>query len=288
MLYSKLVSRSSSPNSPRNATRRAGGPPMSREQEHALVRAVREHDDPASRQRLWLATVGFVHRHARRLTHRSWLLDDLIQTGLLSQHAVVTRFDPARGTRLITYAAIWTRYSQGKCLRQSRSVVKPAAPDLSLDPVLRREWPPLDASLDNWGMRRHLRPIIEKLLPSTEIDCFDPPGRPIDYLLSRDPNPEEALVAKQQRRFSRAVVRLLLPTLPSREALILRERFLRPDDTSPSLEELGTTLGISRERVRQLEIHGLQLLRQGLHRLVGRSGRRYRLRGADKKVALPG
>ena len=182
-------------------------------------------------------------------------LDELIAEGELGLIEAANRFDPSRGVRFVAYAPYWIRkYVLLAVGRHKRHTTSPAEPDVmegaerrAGDPRrrrVRRRLVSLDDFLDGSDDRR-----LEDSLASETAAC-----------------PEDVALEKQLAQALRA----LLPKLAARDRTILAAHYGLDEEPAQSLQEIGKTLGLTRERVRQLEALALTrartLLRRGRRR----------------------
>jgi len=205
-----------------------GVQPLSREDEHRLAVKARA-GDVAARQRLAQGALAFVVAIARKQRRGAVGLEDVIQEGNLGLMRAAEKFDPDAGTRFSTYAAWWIRAFIGKYLRQARSSVRPrsgtiAFPDLSLD-----------TPVDGENETTHL-----------------------DRLEDGAAGPEDAFLANEVD----SEVRIALGQARERVGeigwQIIHERLLRDDQRT--LGDIGKRWGLSRERIRQLELQTKEIL----------------------------
>jgi RNA polymerase primary sigma factor len=207
-------------------------PPLSREEEHrAAVRARR--GEVTAKQKLVRHNLAFVVAIARKQRRGTVRLDDLIQEGNVGLMRAVEKFDPGAGTRFSTYAVWWIRAYVGKYLKEARSTVRPqsgtvAQPDMSLD-----------SAVDEDGETTHLERIED-----------DGPG-PEDLFLQTegDSDVREAL-GKVRKRIGELGWDIVHNRLEQ--------------DQPRTLEEIGKRWGVSRERVRQVELKTKQFLERYL------------------------
>ncbi len=203
-------------------------PPLSREEEHRLaVRARR--GDLSARQQLVRHNLAFVVAIARKQRRGSVRLDDVIQEGNVGLMRAVEKFDPSAGTRFSTYAVWWIRAYVGKYLKEARSSVRPqsgtvAQADLSLD-----------SAVDEDNETTHIERIED-----------ESPG-PEDHFLSNEADVE---VRDALGRIRKRVGELGWDIIHNR----LQQEQPR------TLEEIGKRWGVSRERVRQVELRTKQFL----------------------------
>jgi RNA polymerase sigma-32 factor len=198
-------------------------PVLSPEEELSLAEAYRRSGDTAAAHRLVTANLRFVVVIARRYTHGSARLADLIQEGNIGLMEGVRRFDPSRGVRLVTYASWWIRAYIRQHLLRSASLVR-AVPGARRD-VLDGDVP-LDAAADDRGL-------------------------PLALAASEEASPESGLVRAQERAAIRRHVSEALEHLDERERFLVGARLMT--DEPLSLREVGRRFGCSQERVHQLQ-----------------------------------
>jgi RNA polymerase primary sigma factor len=207
-------------------------PPLRRDEEHALAVRVRKGEVEAKRT-LVCHNLAFVVAIARKQRRGTVALSDLIQEGNVGLMRAVERFDPHAGTRFSTYAVWWIRAHIGKYLMEARSAVRPqrgtvAQSDLSLD-----------SAIDAEDYATHLDRI--------EDGGPDPEGSYRRFEGNRE-------VQDALGRARRRIGELGWDIVHNRLA----------QDEPPTLEQIGKRWGVSRERVRQVELKTRHLLRSYL------------------------
>ncbi len=207
-------------------------PPLGRDEEHALAVRARQGDARA-KHALVQHNLAFVVAIARKQRRGTLRLEDLIQEGNMGLLRAVEKFDPHAGTRFSTYAVWWIRAYVGKHLKEARSSVRPmsgtvAQADLSLD-----------ATFDEENETTHL-----------------------DRIEDDGPGPEETFLAEEGDRGVRDALGKVRKRLGELGWDIVHAR-LEQDDPR-TLEEIGKRWGVSRERVRQVELRTKDYLRRYL------------------------
>ena len=257
---------------------------LSPEEERKLATAWREHQDAKALHRLVEAHMRLVIKIAREHAQVSITLSDLIQEGNLGLLIAARKFDPAHGTRLVTYASYWIRayildfivknhgpvrfgttrparalfFNLGRALRAlAETGREPSAANIAAH---------LDLPLED----------VERVLPrlqSRDISLNghwdkgdNSEGDPVENRLvipdDRPPIEETLQTLRDGNRARRLVRGAKQANLDPREADILKRRYLKENSTT--LSALGRRHGVSRERIRQLEVRALGKVRAAM------------------------
>ena len=236
----------------RNLIRQAmNAPYLEREEELALARRWKERRDQQALNRITIAHMRLVISMAGRFRHFGLPAVDLIQEGHVGLLEAAVRFEPERQVRFSTYAAWWIRAAMQDFILRNWSIVRggTSSAQKALFFNLRR----LRAGL--------ARERGDAPLPGEDGGM----AGMMDFLGSDEPLPDEVVgKAIDDERRTRWLSKAL-STLNTRELRIIRERRLSEDGMT--LEALGATLGISKERVRQIESRALEKLRVELTRM---------------------
>ena len=226
---------------------------LDRDDELELARAARA-GNAAARVDLARRNLRLVISIARdRRFYGRLPLEDLIAEGNLGLLKAVERFDPERGFRFSTYATWWIRQAIGRAIQQTARLIR--WPSYVEDLVSRRmhgedvrECPGFRNAVAAEATRHHLR-----LNPAQgNADQSDPPA------------PAESSFAGLEAAEERERALAAVAELPEREAYIMRRRYGLDGGEPATLLEIGEALGITRERVRQLETIALAKLRKWL------------------------
>jgi len=247
---------------------------LSPEDEQDLAVAVGQGNTQA-RDRMVRANLRLVVNIARGYTGKGLTLQDLIEEGNLGLLRAVEGFDPAMGTRFSTYASYWIKQSIKRALINTAKTIRIPAYMVELLSKWRRASTRLAEELGRTptpeevarvlGLPRKKLPIIKKairiynLTPQTDQAEA---GWSLGEMLMDDRarTPDEELLAHDNL----AHVLDQLETMDQREATVLRMRFGLVDNEPRTLKEIGESLGLTRERVRQIETEALNKLADSL------------------------
>lgn len=262
-------------------------PLLSRERELDLARRWRCRQDEGALHELIRSYLRLVVSTAGRFKHYGLPMSDLVQEGVVGLMQAAARFEPERDVRFSTYASWWIRSAMQDFILRNWSVVRTGttAAQKSLFFNLRRLRARIDdgrfAGLDDAGRAyiaqelavdvREVEAMEMRLMGGDQSlnATISPSGEDAwqDFLADERPGPEEIVTGAHDGRQRSRWLALSLAELSERERTIIHERRLREDGRT--LEELGVRLGISKERVRQIESRALQKLKTALVRRVG-------------------
>lgn len=247
-------------------------PLLTAEEERNLAMACAQGDEEAIR-RMVNCNLRLVVSIAWEYAGRGVPLLDLIQEGSIGLLVAARKFDYTRAVRFSTYATKWIRQRVTRCLLNHSGMIrvplhtaermrKILAVRFALQQELETE-PTIEQIAQRAGMPMEKVQQLLELVPETcSLDA--PAGEEDDTSLGRllenaeAPQPQEELVRTEMKQ----LLEKLLAMLTSRQQQVLRLRFGMADGVSHSLEEIGTMLEISKERVRQIERQAMERLQK--------------------------
>jgi RNA polymerase sigma-32 factor len=230
--------------------------PLSPQLELELARAWQKGDADAGR-RLVESSLPFVIRVAREYRRWGVPLEDLVQQGNLGLLKAASRYDTGKECRLITYAVYWIRAEIRDYVVRSYRIVRLGSTRTERRAMRAFRRTPVDgpdelAKASGMPVRRAaaLWPLLCGVDVSLDQRIGDR-GPAIDRVESIGRSPEEELAAHDESNGVKVAIRKALRKLDARERRIVLARLM--SDEPLTLEALGNELGVSKERVRQLE-----------------------------------
>lgn len=245
---------------------------LDRQQEEALALRWRDHRDQAAADELVQRNLRFVVQVALSYRRYGLPLDDLVQEGNLGLIRAVEKYDPSRGTRLISYAVWWIRAYIQSYVLQSWSLVRVGTTRAQrrlfhqLPRALAKlEGAPGDrvaALAEQLGARAEDVERVMAALQRRDLSLETPVGvdgdlTVADRIADDGDDPETATADAEAGAVRSRTLRACLDRLPPRERAIVELRF---GEDGRTLRDVGDELGLSRERVRQLETLALRRL----------------------------
>jgi RNA polymerase sigma-32 factor len=261
-------------------------PYLERDEEHDLAVAWRHKQDQTALHKLTSAHMRLVIAIAARFRNFGLPMGDLIQEGHVGLLEAAARFEPDRGVRFSTYATWWIRASIQDYILRNWSIVRggTSSSQKALFFNLRRLRARLAQSIDQRPRQVVFGEIATAVgVSPSDVELMDSRlsgpdaslNAPLheseggtsdrqDFLVDNVPLPDETVGLQIDRERRLTWLRSALNVLNERELRIVRERRLQ--DEGATLEALGEVLGISKERVRQIENRALEKLRDELLR----------------------
>ncbi len=257
-------------------------PLLERAHEADLATRWRDKDDHKAMHELVLAYGRLVVSAASKYRHYGLPLSDLIQEGNIGLMQAARRFEPERGFRFSTYAAWWIRASIQDHILRNWSIVRTGttAAHKSLFFKLKRlrarigeaDGGPLSEAgrqqiAESIGVNVNDVVLMEQRLSGSDASLnaslsSDGESEAQAFLADTRPDPEQVVMESHDKQIMSQRLTLALNELTPRERLIIFRR--RLDDEGATLEQLGGVLGVSKERVRQLEHRALKKLKTSL------------------------
>jgi len=251
---------------------------LGKEEEKDLARRANDGDEEAE-ERLITSHLGFVLKVAKGYKRSGVPMSDLIQEGIVGLIHAVRRYNPDLDTRLATYAKWWIRASMQDHIVRSWSLVRlsTTSAQKSLFLNLRRKTSELIEGAD--ALSENIVSQLAERFETTAIDVRNLARRvtqrdqsldsPIsgefgetwlERLKSENETPEEFVAQQSEKTELRQLLDRALRKLPAREQFIIENRYFA--DVRQTFASIGRELGLSKDRVRQLEIRALQTLRK--------------------------
>jgi RNA polymerase nonessential primary-like sigma factor len=251
-------------------------PLLSAEEELELSRKVREGDFSA-RQRMIECNLRLVVNIAKHYLNRGIPLLDLVEEGNLGLIHALEKFDPERGFRFSTYATWWIRQNiERAIMNQSRTIRLPVHVVKELNQVLRAQRS-LEARSNGEYTLEEVAELADKSVDAVrELLTMGEHTASLDAPLDIDPSlsigesiVDEQAIAPDVHILDNEIEDLLrawISKLNDKQRIVIRHRYGIDECRLMTLEELAVELNLTRERVRQIQLEALQLLRRAIQR----------------------
>ncbi len=251
-------------------------PLLSAEQERELARRVREGDF-AARQKMIERNLRLVVNIAKHYLNRGIPLLDLVEEGNLGLIHALEKFDPARGFRFSTYATWWIRQNiERAIMNQSRTIRLPVHVVKELNQVL-RTLRGLEAAGTTDAKAEEIAQLLDRSVADVRrVLALNEHTASLDAPLDVDPNlsigeslaDEQAPTPEAQIQVAEmeTLVHEWIALLGDKQRMVIERRYGLHGCEVRTLEELAEDLGLTRERVRQIQIEALNQLRRIMHR----------------------
>ena len=262
-------------------------PLLERGEEQELARRWREERDDAALHKLTETHIRLVIALAARYKRYGLPFADLIQEGNIGLMKAADRFEPSRDVRFATYAGWWIRSTIQDYVLRNWSIVRTGTTSAQKSLFfnlrrLRAQIGDVDGAPISPDNRKHIADELKvrevdvdrmaARLSAVDRSLNAPVGEDgdmqwQDMLIDESSAPEAEVMERHDSERRQIWIGQAIETLNPRERLIIQERQLAEDVTT--LEQLGERLGISKERVRQIEASALVKLRKALTDMVG-------------------
>jgi RNA polymerase sigma-32 factor len=257
-------------------------PMLAPDQEYMLAKRWQQHQDSDAAEQLVTSHLRLVARIAMGYRGYGLPIGEVISEGNVGLMQAVKRFDPEKGFRLATYAMWWIRASIQEYILRSWSLVKmgTTAAQKKLFFNLRRAKSQLQA-LDDGDLRPdQVKAIATKLgVPEDDVVSMNrrlggdaslnapiraesESGEWQDWLVDDTPTQEDRLVEDEELQRRRSYLSSAMSVLNDRERRVFEQRRLVEDPAT--LEELSEEFGVSRERIRQIEVRAFEKVQKAV------------------------
>ena len=252
-------------------------PLLTEEEEIGLAKKLHEENDLTAARQLIMSHLRLVIKIARSYSGYGLNQADLVQEGNIGLMKAVKRFDPSRGVRLVSFAIYWikaeiqefvvrnwrlvktaTTKAQRKLFFNLRSMKKTLQP-LKQDEIkeIAKELNVKEADVKEMEYRFNGNEIA---LDYQDDDNVDEIFRPISYLKDENADPLKQLISKESESNSISALTNAIKSIDERSRYVLESRWLN-EEKSKTLHELADELGVSAERIRQIEQNALKKLK---------------------------
>ena len=265
-------------------------PMLEKNEEFMLARQWRDHEDTEAAEKMVTSHLRLVAKIAMGYRGYGLPMAEVISEGNVGLMQAVKKFDPEKGFRLATYAMWWIRAAIQEYILRSWSLVKlgTTAAQKKLFFNLRRLKGEMQA-LEEGDLKPEQARLIAEKLNVTEDEVYSMNGRmsgsdaslnvPMgtdgdmewqDWLADDEPGTAETFANRQELDSRMELLTRSMEDLSERERHILTER--RLIDEPKTLEELSDQYGVSRERIRQIEVRAFEKLQKTMKRLAKEQG----------------
>lgn len=249
-------------------------PTIDPDEEKVLGKKIQENGDPAALKKLVESNLRFVVSFAKKYKEGPIGMADLIEEGNLGLIEAAKRFDPNKGVKFITYAAWWIRQAIIHALGEQGRTIRLPQRQANLLYQLGKHFSELKAALNRNPTSQELADDMEITVEqAAELMKFRKDDLSLDASIDRNSDlglkdllPEENVLPVDIgliKESFRHQVREIIDELNPRERKVIEERFgFNVNEEPRTLQKIGEELGITRERVRQIEQQAIKKLRR--------------------------
>jgi RNA polymerase sigma-32 factor len=259
-------------------------PSLTAEEEMNLGMRLKKSNDLEAAKTLILSHLKLVAKVARGYSGYGLPQSDLVQEGNIGLMKAVKRFDPERGVRLVSFAIYWIKAEIQEYIVKNWRLVKTATTKaqrklfFNLRSMKKTLQPLKSDEINSIAKELNVKPEdvreMEYRFNGNEIsldygseESEDDVYRPIAYLKDEAPEPSEQMEIDQSENNSLSSLKKALLSLDERSRLILEERWLNDKEAS-TLHELADKLGVSAERIRQIEQSAMKKIKSLLQSTI--------------------
>ncbi|GJM15266.1 MAG: RNA polymerase sigma factor RpoH [Thermodesulfobacteriota bacterium] len=260
-------------------------PVLNKEEEYKLALRYHEDKDLEAANTLVVSNLRFVVKIAREYLSYGFPLSDLVQEGTIGLMKAVKKFDPYKGYRLISYAVWWIRAGIQNHIMKFWSQVKIGTTQAQRKLFHKIGKAKKELNIENNEMTEQEVSKVAKLFGVKDKDVIDMEFRMasrdysldatstedntvtyLDVLSDDRANQENILESIEASELSNQGIKNGFEKLSAREQKVIESRYLK--NPPEKLRELGEELGISKERVRQIEVHALKKLKGAVETVI--------------------
>ena len=260
-------------------------PVLNKEEEYKLALRYHEEKDLEAANTLVVSNLRFVVKIAREYLSYGFPLSDLVQEGTIGLMKAVKKFDPYKGYRLISYAVWWIRAGIQNHIMKFWSQVKIGTTQAQRKLFHKIGKAKKKLNIENNEMTEQEVSKVAKLFGVKDKDVIDMEFRMasrdysldatstedntatyLDVLSDNRANQENILESIEANEISNQGIKNGFEKLSAREQKVIESRYLK--NPPEKLRELGEELGISKERVRQIEVHALKKLKGAVETVI--------------------